>query len=74
MPHVDRYCKIIILCYNVMSQISLKCPKPETKSCLNESEAKGPLSSNSKNSFAYTDVAGLSWIFLDDPLNIKNYA
>jgi hypothetical protein len=36
-----------------------------------ESEAKNPLPPNTKNNLIYTDVAGLSWVILDDPYNIE---
>lgn len=57
-----------------MSQISLtKFPMPDDKTFVG-SEAKNPLPQSSKRSFAISDFAGLSWIILDDPFDLRNYA
>lgn len=56
-----------------MSQVLLnKSPKPDNK-LTGGSEAKNPLPAK-KNDFTGIDMAGLSWIFLDDPMNFENYA
>lgn len=52
-----------------MSQVSLT--KPDNKPSLVGSEAKSPLPSKTKVMISCTDMIGLSWIFLEDPLNIS---
>ncbi len=57
-----------------MSQISLtKFPMPDHKTFVG-SEAKNPLPQSSKRSFEISEFAGLSWIILDDPFDLRNYA
>lgn len=68
---MDRYCNITICCNMFMSQISL--PTPDNKSFMVGSEAKNTLPTNTRNNFSYTDMVGLSWIFLDDSLDIGDY-
>lgn len=54
-----------------MSQITLtKSPKPDNKLVVG-SEAKNPLPSKVRDNISTIDIAGLSWIFLDDPYNIE---
>jgi hypothetical protein len=58
-----------------MSQITLtQIPqKPVTNISVVGSEAKNPLPTKTRGNFSWTDMAGLSWIFLEDPLNIGDY-
>ena len=76
MPQMGRYCHIIT-CFNyIVSQITItQIPhKPVTKLSLVGSEAKNPLLIKTKDNLSWTDMAGLSWIFLDDPLNFSDNA
>ncbi len=72
---MGRYCNIIIHLNYSVSQITLtQIPhKAVTKLSAIGSEAKNPLSIKSKDNLAWTDFAGLAWIFLDDPLDMSNY-
>jgi hypothetical protein len=76
MPQMGRYGHIITGYSYTVSQITLtQIPhKPVTKLSLVESEAKNPLSNKTRDNLSWTDMAGLSWIFLDDPLNFSDYA
>jgi hypothetical protein len=56
-----------------VSQITqVKVQKLSTIVSLVGSEAKNSLPSRAKENTSWTDVAGLSWILLDDPLNFGN--
>jgi tripartite-type tricarboxylate transporter receptor subunit TctC len=76
MPQMGRYGHIITGSNYTVSQITLtQIPhKPVTKLSMVGSEAKNPLSIKTKDNFSWTDMAGLSWILLDDPLNFSDYA
>jgi hypothetical protein len=53
-------------------QITLqKSPKPDNKLLAVGSEAKNPLPSKIIDNFSCMDIAGLSWIFLEDPWKIE---
>jgi hypothetical protein len=58
-----------------VSQITLiKTHKPDNTSSLVGREAKNPLPNKERENYSLHDVAGLSWIFLDEPLSMEDFA
>lgn len=56
-----------------MSQITIpkSLTKPDNKLLVEGSESKKPLPSKVGGNISTIDIAGLSWIFLDDPYSIE---
>lgn len=58
-----------------MSQIKLSSSvqNPDNLVSMVGSEAKNPLPTKTRGNFSWDDIAGLSWIFIEDPMNIGDY-